>query len=171
MKQGLHAIENASRDEIVALQTERLKWTLNSRLRERGALPSAFDRPRAFIPTTSTAWPTWQNSPSPPSRTCATTTPTACSPCRANKVVRVHASSGTTGKPTVVGYTQKDIDTWADADGPLDLRLGRPAGRHRPCRLRLRPVHRRPGRPLWCRGAWAAPSSRCPAGRPRSRCS
>ena len=30
------------------------------------------------------------------------------------KVVRVHASSGTTGKPTVVGYTQTDIDMWAD---------------------------------------------------------
>jgi phenylacetate-CoA ligase len=30
------------------------------------------------------------------------------------QVVRVHASSGTTGKPTVVGYTQKDIDTWSD---------------------------------------------------------
>ena len=30
------------------------------------------------------------------------------------KVVRIHASSGTTGKPTVVGYTQNDIDTWAD---------------------------------------------------------
>ncbi|MGF2075299.1 hypothetical protein ACQUFC_17525, partial [Enterococcus casseliflavus] len=29
------------------------------------------------------------------------------------QVVRVHASSGTTGKPTVVGYTQNDIDTWA----------------------------------------------------------
>ena len=29
------------------------------------------------------------------------------------KVVRIHASSGTTGKPTVVGYTQRDIDTWA----------------------------------------------------------
>ena len=29
-------------------------------------------------------------------------------------IVRVHASSGTTGKPTVVGYTQKDIDTWAN---------------------------------------------------------
>src|SRR5690606_4986933 len=29
------------------------------------------------------------------------------------QVVRVHASSGTTGKPTVVGYTQRDIDTWA----------------------------------------------------------
>ncbi|MBW1858903.1 MAG: phenylacetate--CoA ligase [Deltaproteobacteria bacterium] len=30
------------------------------------------------------------------------------------KVVRIHASSGTTGKPTVVGYTQKDIDTWSE---------------------------------------------------------
>jgi phenylacetate-CoA ligase len=30
------------------------------------------------------------------------------------KVVRVHASSGTTGKPTVVGYTQSDIETWSD---------------------------------------------------------
>ena len=29
------------------------------------------------------------------------------------QVVRIHASSGTTGKPTVVGYTQNDIDTWA----------------------------------------------------------
>ena len=30
------------------------------------------------------------------------------------EVVRLHASSGTTGKPTVVGYTQNDIDTWAN---------------------------------------------------------
>ena len=30
------------------------------------------------------------------------------------QLVRLHASSGTTGKPTVVGYTQRDIDTWAD---------------------------------------------------------
>lgn len=29
-------------------------------------------------------------------------------------IVRLHASSGTTGKPTVVGYTKKDIDTWAE---------------------------------------------------------
>src|SRR5256885_14798741 len=29
------------------------------------------------------------------------------------RVVRIHASSGTTGRPTVVGYTAKDIDTWA----------------------------------------------------------
>ena len=30
------------------------------------------------------------------------------------QVVRIHASSGTTGKPTVVGYTRADIDTWAN---------------------------------------------------------
>jgi phenylacetate-CoA ligase len=30
------------------------------------------------------------------------------------QVVRIHASSGTTGKPTVVGYTQNDIDNWAN---------------------------------------------------------
>ena len=30
------------------------------------------------------------------------------------QVVRIHASSGTTGKPTVVGYTRGDIDTWAN---------------------------------------------------------
>ena len=36
------------------------------------------------------------------------------------QVARVHASSGTTGRPTVVGYTREDIATWAVADGPLD---------------------------------------------------
>ena len=64
------------------------------------------------------------------------------------EVVRIHASSGTTGKPTVVGYTKKDIETWAEAHGPgPDLRRG-PQGRYGPQCLRLRPVHRRPGRPL-----------------------
>lgn len=31
-----------------------------------------------------------------------------------DKIIRIHASSGTTGRPTVVGYTQQDIDNWAD---------------------------------------------------------
>jgi phenylacetate-CoA ligase len=31
-----------------------------------------------------------------------------------NKVIRIHTTSGTTGKPTVVGYTKKDLDTWAE---------------------------------------------------------
>ncbi|MBV1787342.1 phenylacetate--CoA ligase [Marinobacterium sp. D7] len=41
-------------------------------------------------------------------------------------IVRIHASSGTTGKPTVVGYTQQDIDTWAD----VVARSLRAAGAH-----------------------------------------
>ncbi|WP_432474524.1 phenylacetate--CoA ligase PaaK [Amphritea sp. HPY] len=43
-----------------------------------------------------------------------------------NEVVRIHASSGTTGKPTVVGYTQNDINTWAD----IVARSIRAAGGH-----------------------------------------
>ena len=59
---------------------------------------------------------------SPPRPSCARTIPSACSPCRWTDIVRVHASSGTTGKPTVVGYTQEDIDTWSARDGALDPR-------------------------------------------------
>ncbi|OQA25015.1 MAG: Phenylacetate-coenzyme A ligase [Verrucomicrobia bacterium ADurb.Bin345] len=40
------------------------------------------------------------------------------------EIVRVHASSGTTGKPTVVGYTQADIDTWADLVARSPFRFG-----------------------------------------------
>ena len=58
-------------------------------------------------------------------------------------IVRIHASSGTTGKPTVVGYTAGDIDTWAE----LMARSIRAAGGRSTDkihdRLRLRPVHRR----------------------------
>ena len=63
-------------------------------------------------------------------------------------VVRVHASSGTTGKPTVVGYTAKDIDTLVDLDGAVHPRFRRTFRRHRAHRLRLRALHRRPRRPL-----------------------
>ncbi len=69
------------------------------------------------------------------------------------QVVRVHASSGTTGRPTVVGYTRGDIDTWADLMArSIRLAGGRP-GRHRPRRLRLRPLHRRARRALRGRAA------------------
>jgi phenylacetate-CoA ligase len=44
------------------------------------------------------------------------------------QIVRIHASSGTTGKPTVVGYTAKDIDHVGHRDGPLDPRGRRAQG-------------------------------------------
>jgi phenylacetate-CoA ligase len=73
------------------------------------------------------------------------------------QVVRIHASSGTTGKPTVVGYTQKDIDTWADLMARSIRAAGGRPGDIGARRLRLRPVHRRPRRALRRRARWAAP--------------
>jgi phenylacetate-CoA ligase len=68
-------------------------------------------------------------------------------------IVRLHASSGTTGKPIVVAYTKEDIAVWEKVDDAQlrGLRLAR--RRHHPERLRLRPVHRRAGRALRRRGA------------------
>ncbi len=68
-------------------------------------------------------------------------------------LARLHASSGTTGKPTVVGYTQDDLATWAEPDGALDGVRGRAARRRRPQRVRLWPVHRRARRALRRRAA------------------
>jgi phenylacetate-CoA ligase len=45
-----------------------------------------------------------------------------------SEVVRVHASSGTTGRPTVVGYTRRDLDTWADLMARSILAAGGRAG-------------------------------------------
>ena len=64
------------------------------------------------------------------------------------QLLRVHASSGTTGKPTVVGYTKRRPRYLGGPDGALLRLRRRVAGRYRAQRLRLRPVHRRPRRAL-----------------------
>ena len=69
------------------------------------------------------------------------------------QLARIHGSSGTTGKPTVVGYTQKDIDTWADLIARSIRASGGRPGDIVPRRLRLRPLHRRPRRALRRRAA------------------
>ncbi len=57
--------------------------------------------------------------------------------------LRIHASSGTTGKPTVVGYSRNDIDTWASLHRALDAR-GRLPARHAGAEfLRLWAIYRR----------------------------
>ena len=65
-----------------------------------------------------------------------------------DQVVRVHASSGTTGRPTVVGYTRDGHRHLGRADGALDLGRRWAAGRPRARGVRLRVVHRRARRPL-----------------------
>ena len=63
-------------------------------------------------------------------------------------VIRVHASSGTTGKPTVVGYTAGRPRPLGRPDGAFDGMRRRHTRRHRAQCLRLRPVHRRARRAL-----------------------
>ncbi len=64
------------------------------------------------------------------------------------KLVRVHASSGTTGKPIVVGYTQGDIEIWSDVMARSIRAAGGRTRHDHAQRLWLRPVHRRPRRAL-----------------------
>ena len=110
----LDAGERLSRDALLDLQLERLRWSLRhaytnvphyrARVRRRGRHARRLRdacRPRAI------SLHHQARSPRQLSRS-------ACSPCRGTDVRRIHASSGTTGRPTVVGYTQDDLDTWAD---------------------------------------------------------
>ena len=113
MKQGLHAIENASRDEIAALQTERLKWTLNHVYRNVAHYKNAFDK-AGVHPDDFSTLSDLAKFPFTTKQDLRDNYPYNMFAVPREEVVRIHASSGTTGKPTVVGYTKKDIDTWAD---------------------------------------------------------
>ena len=75
------------------------------------------------------------------------------------ELVRYHVSSGTTGKPTVVGYTRERHRPLDHLAGP-GLHLHRPRPRRRdPGQLRLRPLHRRPRRSTTVPSGSARPSS------------
>lgn len=130
MNKGLHAIETASRDEIVALQTKRLKWTLHHVYNNVPHYKAKFDaagvRPEDFETLADLA-----RFPFTTKQDLRDNYPYDMFAVPREKVVRVHASSGTTGKPTVVGYTQKDIDTWADLIAARSMRPA--AGRGTSC--------------------------------------
>src|SRR5665213_3173032 len=105
--------ERASRDEIVALQTKRLAWTLVHAYDNVAHYRKAFDRagvhPRDFRQTSDL-----RHFPFTVKTDLRDNYPFNMFAVPREKLVRVHASSGTTGKPIVVGYTQADIDTWSD---------------------------------------------------------
>ena len=109
---GLDPIETASRDEIAALQRERLAWTLRHAYTNVPHYRAAFDRagvhPDDFRQLDDIA-----KFPFTTKQDLRANYPFGMFAVPREKVVRIHASSGTTGKPTVVGYTAKDIDTWA----------------------------------------------------------
>ena len=113
---GLEAIETASRDEIAAVQTKRLKRTLENVYENVPLYRKKFDA-TGVTPSDFKHLDDLKNFPFTSKKDLRENYPVGhvCGVIgRRERVLRVHASSGTTGKPTVVGYTRGDIDTWAD---------------------------------------------------------
>ncbi|MEY4750332.1 MAG: hypothetical protein RIQ60_2546 [Pseudomonadota bacterium] len=109
----LEAIETASRDELQALQLQRLKATLQHAYDKVPHYRAAFDS-KGVHPSDLKALADLAKFPFTSKATLRDNYPFGLLAVPRQQVLRVHASSGTTGKPTVVAYTQKDIDTWAD---------------------------------------------------------
>src|SRR5258708_22455360 len=105
--------ERASRDEMTALQTRRLAWTLAHAYDNVAHYKKAFDaagvHPSDFRQLSDLA-----KFPFTVKTDLRDNYPFNMFAVPRESLVRVHASSGTTGKPIVVGYTRADIETWSD---------------------------------------------------------
>jgi phenylacetate-CoA ligase len=108
----MEPIEKASVDELRALQRERLSWSLKHAYEKVRHYRKAFDaagvRPGDLKDLADLA-----KFPFTTKADLRANYPFGMFAVPMEEIVRVHASSGTTGKPTVVGYTREDIDTWA----------------------------------------------------------
>ncbi|MEQ1811304.1 MAG: phenylacetate--CoA ligase PaaK [Terricaulis sp.] len=109
---GFEPIETASRDEIAALQLTRLKKTLANAYENVPHYRSAFDA-KGVHPGDLKALSDLRYFPLSSKEDLRRNYPFGLFAVPREQVVRVHASSGTTGKPTVVGYTKGDIETWS----------------------------------------------------------
>ena len=105
--------ERASRDEIMALQTKRLAWSLAHAYDNVAHYKNAFDKagvhPSDFRQLSDLA-----KFPFTVKTDLRDNYPFGMFAVPREQLVRVHASSGTTGKPIVVGYTRADIDMWSE---------------------------------------------------------
>ena len=111
-KEDLDPIEIASRDEIQALQLERMQWSLRHAYENVPHYRAAFDQ-AGVHPGDLKDLADLAKFPFTVKQDLRDNYPFGMFAVPREKLSRVHASSGTTGKPTVVGYTAKDIDTWA----------------------------------------------------------
>ena len=117
----------ASRDELRALQLERLQWSVAARLRQRRATTARSAEAEGVHPDDLRTLDDLAQVPVHDEADLRDGYPFGLFAVPREQVVRIHASSGTTGKPTVVGYTRRDIDTLGRPGGPLDPRRRRPA--------------------------------------------
>lgn len=109
----LEPIETASRDELQALQLQRLQWSLRHAYENVPHYRRIFDA-KGVHPSDLKSLADLAKFPFTTKHDLRANYPFGMFAVPREQVVRVHASSGTTGKPTVVGYTQRDIDTWAN---------------------------------------------------------
>ena len=109
----LEPIEVASRDEIAALQLARMRWSLTHAYDNVGHYRKAFDA-AGVAPGDLTELADLRHFPFTSKADLRENYPYGMFAVPQEQVVRIHASSGTTGQPTVVGYTAADISTWAD---------------------------------------------------------
>ncbi len=109
----LEPIETASRDELAALQLERLRWSLAHAYENSPAYRVKFDS-AGVVPSDLHRLEDLAKFPFTTKSDLRDAYPFGLFAVPREKIVRLHASSGTTGKPTVVGYTKRDIETWSD---------------------------------------------------------
>ena len=109
----LEPIERASRDELQALQLERMQWSLQHAYDNVPHYRQEFEA-QGVHPRDLKSLADLSKFPFTTKKDLRDNYPFGLFAVPREKVTRIHASSGTTGKPTVVGYTAQDISTWAD---------------------------------------------------------
>jgi phenylacetate-CoA ligase len=109
----LDPLETASIDELRHEQLQRLRWSINHAYTNVPFYREAFDK-IGLKPMDINTLEDLAKVPFTMKGDLRDNYPFGMFATPMEQIVRVHASSGTTGKPTVVGYTQKDIDTWAN---------------------------------------------------------
>ena len=127
----LDAIEIASRDEIAALQLARLKTTLQHAYDNVAHYKSRFGD-AGVAPADLVSLEDLAKFPFTVKDDLRQNYPFGMFAVPREQIIRVHASSGTTGVPTVVGYTQNDLDMWADVMARSMRARRRALGTHRP---------------------------------------
>ncbi len=112
----LEPIETASREELAALQLERMKWSLQHAYDNVPHYRAAFDA-AGVHPSDLKQLSDLARFPFTSKKELRENYPYGMFAVPMSEIVRVHASSGTTGLPTVVGYTKNDIAMWAGVMG------------------------------------------------------
>ncbi len=112
-KSDLDPIEIASADEIQALQLRRMKWSLNHAYENVPMYHQRFND-AGIHPDDMKSLSDLSKFPFTVKSDLRDNYPFGLFAVPRNQIQRIHASSGTTGKPTVVGYTKNDLNNWSD---------------------------------------------------------